>query len=63
MPMLHQVIEYNEPSYNINMCDADKTNEFYYYHSKKWCIRILLQFYQKLLKNKGRDRRINSFAE
>lgn len=61
MPLLHTVIGATNPQYDNNPDDIQlrETQEFYYFHSKKWATRILLRFVQKHAKrqsfNKNED--------
>ena len=47
MLLIREVIEHHDPSYDIKLCDVEKSREFYYFHSKKWCVKIVLSFYQQ----------------
>jgi len=61
MPLLQLVIGSSNPTYDNHAEDIQtrNTDEFYYFHSKKWATRILLRFVQKHAKrisfNKNED--------
>lgn len=61
MPLLQLIIGSTNPKYDNNPEDIQvrNTDEFYYFHSKKWATRILLRFVQKHAKrvtfNKNED--------
>ena len=63
MPLLHAVIGATNAKYDVHPEDIQQreTEEFYYFHSKKWATRILLRFVQKHAKrqsfNKQEDNR------
>lgn len=66
MALLHAVIGASNPVYDKHPEDVQvrETEEFYYFHSKKWATRILLRFVQKHAKrhsyNKAEDNRVFS---
>lgn len=61
MMLLHTVIGASNPKYDQHPEDIQprETEEFYYFHSKKWATRIMLRFVQKHAKertyNKNED--------
>ncbi len=68
MPLLHAVIAATNPQFDASPDDIQNrgTDEFYYFHSKKWATRVLLRFIQKHAKrhqafNKQEDNR--AFAD
>ena len=63
MPLLKKIIEDYQPLYDLKMADVEKTSEFYYYHSKKWSLRIIFRFFQKhAKKNIFRRTGFNNFG-
>lgn len=63
MPLLHAIISATNAKYDAHPDDIQlrETEEFYYFHSKKWATRIFLRFIQKHAKrvtyNKNEDNR------
>lgn len=49
MDLIAQVVNLNNPYFDNNIDEPQKrnTDQFYYFHAKKWATRILLRFIQK----------------
>lgn len=61
MVLLHTVIGASNPKYDQHPEDIQprETEEFYYFHSKKWATRIILRFIQKHAKEKNYNKEDN----
>lgn len=61
MPLLQAVISATNATHDANPEDTQPrgTEEFFYFHSKKWATRVLLRFVQKHAKNVSYENKDN----
>lgn len=52
LPLIFSIIEDYNPKFHTEIKEVQEygTNEFFYFHNKKWALRILMRFYQKYLR-------------